>query len=204
MQDKLFRQAKYVLNAAQDHQWPRDTGFEVAIVGRSNVGKSTSINVLTGQKKLARTSKTPGRTQHIIFFELDESRRLVDLPGYGYAKVPLEKRQDWEAHISRYLAQRKCLKGIVLLMDSRHPLTDLDKQMLDICVSYQTPTIIMLTKTDKLSKNQYQQAKFSVEKQLKQLDPDQIVQQVILFSGLNKQGLDDLNKKLQQWYDIVR
>ena len=117
-----FRIASYVLNAHELKQLPTDQVIEVAIAGRSNAGKSSAINTLTDQKSLARTSKTPGRTQQIVIFELDENRRIADLPGYGYAKVPLKLKEHWRSVMARYFKTRKCLRGVVLVMDIRHPM----------------------------------------------------------------------------------
>ena len=127
----LYRQAQFLTSAAALNQLPPDEGIEVAFAGRSNAGKSTVLNVLTGQRQLARTSKTPGRTQLINLFTLDEHRRLVDLPGYGFAQVPQSVKLRWQETLSQYLEQRDCLKGLILLMDSRHPLQALDLNLLD-------------------------------------------------------------------------
>ena len=121
-----FTKAKYALAAHYSHQWPPAEGVEIAFAGRSNVGKSSAINAITNQNRLAKTSKTPGRTQQIVFFDVEEDVRLVDLPGYGYAKAPQDLREHWRAFITEYLSKRQCLKGLVIPMDIRRPLTELD------------------------------------------------------------------------------
>src|SRR5262245_48745088 len=126
-----YVKAVFLKSAARVSQLPPDLGYEVAFAGRSNAGKSSALNCLTGIKNLARTSKTPGRTQLINLFQLDEERRLVDLPGYGYAKVAMQVKMDWQQNLAHYLEVRNSLKGLVLLMDIRHPLKDLDKMMVD-------------------------------------------------------------------------
>ena len=128
---KDLRRAQYLCSAHVAHQWPQDVGHEVAFAGRSNVGKSSAINAIAGQARLARTSKTPGRTQQIVFFEIDSERRLVDLPGYGYAKVPPGLQRHWEKSVRHYLEDRNSLRGLILLADIRRGLTDLDRQLLE-------------------------------------------------------------------------
>ncbi len=151
-QPPIYRRAVFRLSARTLNQLPPDCGWEVAFAGRSNAGKSSALNVITGQKSLARTSKTPGRTQMINLFDLDTERRLVDLPGYGFAKVPEAVRREWGRATERYLTHRRCLRGLILLMDVRHPLTDLDLQLLDWCELRLLPSHTLLTKVDKLSR----------------------------------------------------
>ena len=129
-----YRLATFLKSAALIKQLPHDNGYEVAFAGRSNAGKSTALNTLTIQKRLARTSKTPGRTQLINLFSLDDSRRLVDLPGYGYAEVPIKVKEEWQRTLARYLDVRTCLRGVVLLMDCRHPLQELDRNLIIIII----------------------------------------------------------------------
>lgn len=143
---------RFLISAAQLHQLPADEGAEIAFAGRSNAGKSSALNTLTGQRNLARTSKTPGRTQLINCFALDPQRRLVDLPGYGYAKVALTLRQQWGELIAAYLERRLSLRALVLLMDVRHPLTALDVQLLELWLMTGKPCHVLLTKADKLSR----------------------------------------------------
>jgi GTP-binding protein len=147
----LYQQAQYFLSTHHFHQLPADVGREVAFAGRSNAGKSSAINAIVGQKSLARTSKTPGRTQQIVFFKLDEERRLVDLPGYGFAKVPLKVKEHWQQLLEKYLHTRESFQGLILMMDIRHPLTEFDQQMLLWCQLSNMPVHILLTKADKLS-----------------------------------------------------
>jgi GTP-binding protein len=190
-----FRTARYVLNAHELKQLPADQGIEVAIAGRSNAGKSSAINTLTDQKSLARTSKTPGRTQQIVVFELDENRRIADLPGYGYAKVPLKLKAHWQNVMARYFKTRQCLRGVVLVMDIRHPMREFDQQMLDWCVSAGIPCHILLTKADKLKRGPAQSTLLKVRRELPPIASVQV------FSSSNKQGLWELVEKLSDWYE---
>lgn len=190
-----FRIASYVLNAHELKQLPKDQGIEVAIAGRSNAGKSSAINTLTDQNSLARTSKTPGRTQQIVIFELDENRRIADLPGYGYAKVPLKLKEHWRNVMTRYFKTRKCLRGVVLVMDIRHPMREFDQQMLNWCESSGVPCHILLTKADKLKRGPAQSTLLKVRRDLP------AVASVQVFSSLNKSGLQELVDKLSVWYE---
>ena len=192
----------YLLSAHKPEHWPEDSGAEVAFVGRSNVGKSSAINRLTGIKSLARTSKTPGRTQQIIFFELNSVTRLVDLPGYGYAKVPHAIKQKWKQHIEAYFLERECLKGLVLPIDVRRSLTELDKQMLNYCMDTQLPVLVLLTKADKLTRNHANQALFKLKKQLDQLNFGGLEFSVQLFSAVNGQGEEQARDQICQWLDL--
>lgn len=145
--------AKFVTAAHKPSQWMEDEGVEVAFTGRSNSGKSSALNAIVGQKKLAITSKTPGRTQQIVFFQLDAETRLVDLPGYGYAKVPAKVQQHWARAIEQYLATRQSLRALVLTMDIRHPMKQFDSQLINWCLESSLNAHILLTKADKLSKS---------------------------------------------------
>lgn len=198
-QHPLYQKAYYLKSAPSLAHCPPDQGFEVAFAGRSNAGKSSALNVITSQKSLARTSKTPGRTQMINFFELDEQRCLVDLPGYGFAKVNIKVKQLWEAELADYVEQRQALKGLMLMMDSRHPMQPLDQMMLDWTRDLELPVHVLLTKADKLSRNQANQTLFALQKTLKQNYPLASAQ---LFSSLNKQGLDQAWSKLDEWLDF--
>ena len=190
-----FRQAEYVLAAHHLRQLPADAGYEVAIAGRSNAGKSSAINVLTDQKSLARTSKTPGRTQQIVIFQLDEQRRIADLPGYGYAKVPLELKQHWQGVMQRYFETRECLRGVVLVMDIRHPMKPYDEQMLAWCVAAGLPCHILMTKADKLKRGPAQAALLKLRKSL----PEGASAQT--FSSLKRDGLHEWLAVMKGWYD---
>ena len=190
-----FRVARYVLSAHELKQLPKDRGIEVAIAGRSNAGKSSAINTFTDQKALARTSKTPGRTQQIVIFELDEGRRIADLPGYGYAKVPLKLKAHWRNVMERYFQTRSCLKGVVLVMDIRHPMREFDQQMLDWCAVADIPCHILLTKADKLKRGPAQSTLLKVRRDLPAIASVQV------FSSSKKTDLDELVDKLMDWYE---
>ncbi len=194
-----YQHATFLKSAAKIDQVPEDSLIEVAFAGRSNAGKSSALNVLTNQKALARTSKQPGRTQLLNYFALDNCNYLVDLPGYGYAKVPLAVKLNWQKTLEMYLTTRAPLKGIVLLVDSRHPLKDFDNMMIDFAVQQGLHLHILLTKADKLSNNQKNNAKFTVQKTLKTQDSELL--SVQLFSSLTKDGLSELQSKLDEWFD---
>lgn len=192
----LFNQASFIKSAARLSQCPPDYGAEVAFAGRSNAGKSSAINSLTGVSKLARTSKTPGRTQLLNFFEIgNPNQRLVDLPGYGYAKVPERIKAEWQAYMQEYLAKRETLKGLVLVMDVRHPLTSFDTMMAEWALNSQMPLHILLTKADKLKKGPAKASFLQVKKHF-QGSPLVSVQ---LYSALKKEGVDEVRKVLQNW-----
>lgn len=193
-----FRCAEFSQSAPSLAQCPADEGAEVAFAGRSNAGKSSAINTLTGNNKLARTSKTPGRTQLINFFELGEERRLVDLPGYGYAKVPLETKQRWQRHLSEYLEKRQSLRGLVLLMDIRHPLQEYDTNLLNWAVQAEMPVHILLTKADKLKSGQRKNTVLSVRQHMREAEVADLVS-VQAFSSLKKDGLEEFTAVLNHW-----
>ena len=188
--------ARYLISAPSLEHCPPDDAREVAFVGRSNAGKSSAINVLTGQNKLARTSKTPGRTQLLNYFEVEPQRYIVDLPGFGYAKVPLELKHKWQRHLESYLAKRKSLQGVVLLMDIRHPFTEFDSMLVKWAVDSELPLHVLLTKADKLSRGAARTALLAARKHLQTLSPNMSVQ---LFSALSKEGAEDLRAKLDSW-----
>lgn len=193
-----YNSARFHKSAAKLHQCPTDSGAEVAFAGRSNAGKSSAINTLTNNHKLARTSKTPGRTQLINFFDLNmDDVRLVDLPGYGFAKVPVEMKLHWQKHLGEYLQKRQCLQGVVLVMDIRHPMKEFDQMMVDWCLTSGMPLHVLLTKADKLKKGPAQSTKLKLNNQLKSILGDNVSIQV--FSALKKQGVDTLEHKLNQW-----
>jgi len=171
----------------------------VAFAGRSNAGKSSAINTLSQQKRLARTSKTPGRTQLLNFFTLDEQRRLVDLPGYGYAKVTESVKQKWQREMAAYLAERKSLRGVVLLMDIRHPLQAFDNQMLEWTGHIGLPVHILLTKSDKLTRGAANATLFKLRNALKTRSEKITVQ---LFSAFNRQGVEQLHAALDNWFEF--
>nr|WP_250885920.1 ribosome biogenesis GTP-binding protein YihA/YsxC [Shewanella jiangmenensis] len=179
-----------------DKHLPGDVGVEIAFAGRSNAGKSSALNALTEQKNLARTSKTPGRTQLINVFELDEHRRLVDLPGYGFAKVPLEMKRKWQNALGEYLQKRECLSGVVVLMDIRHPLKDLDRQMIEWSVASQIPVLALLTKSDKLSQSEKMKTVNTVRKELAEFGDWVAVES---FSALKGTGKPKVLSILEAW-----
>jgi GTP-binding protein len=185
--------AEFLKSAAKLGQCPPDNGAEVAFCGRSNAGKSSALNTLTGQKKLARTSKTPGRTQLINFFRLNDDLRLVDLPGYGYAKVPPKMKQEWQKNIDDYLRARQSLRGLVLVMDIRHPMKEFDQMMLNWAIEAELACHILLTKADKLKRGPQQSTLLKIRKEL----PDGATAQT--FSALNSQGKVELTRKLTEW-----
>ncbi|MFK8029973.1 MAG: ribosome biogenesis GTP-binding protein YihA/YsxC [Gammaproteobacteria bacterium] len=185
-----FQTVQFLKSANDIGGFPPDEGHEVAFAGRSNAGKSTAINVLTQRRGLARTSKTPGRTQLINFFELPDSRRLVDLPGYGFAKAPKNVQRHWQELMGDYFEHRKCLSGLIVMMDSRRPLMPYDRQMLEYAVEAECPVHILLTKSDKLSRGA---AAKSFQQTRKQLAEGVSIQ---LFSALKKQGVDEAREVL--------
>lgn len=191
-----YRAARYVISAHQLRQLGEDSGYEVAFAGRSNAGKSSAINMLTGQKSLARTSKTPGRTQQIVIFEIDEQRRIADLPGYGYAKVPERLREHWRHLMKAYFERRQSLRGVVLVMDIRHPMRPFDEQMLAWCAATGVPCHVLLTKADKLKRGPAQSTLLMVRKVLPAGSTAQV------FSASSGDGLDDLIDRLDAWYDL--
>lgn len=193
-----YHQASFLLSAAELSQLPEDTGIEVAFVGRSNAGKSSVLNQLTQNKKLARVSKTPGRTQHINIFVLDKTRRLIDLPGYGYAKVSPEVKAHWQKTLGAYLRTRDCLKGLILVMDIRHPLTEFDCNFLDWCQSTQIAVHILLNKSDKLS---YSAIKRSMQQVSEYIRPFSNPVTYQAFSALKKTGTEELRELLDLWFD---
>jgi len=197
---ELYRSAHYTVSATQLSQLPPDSGFEVAFAGRSNAGKSSAINTITGIKALARISKTPGRTQMINFFHLDDERAMVDLPGYGYAKVPEKMKLKWQATLSKYLETRQSLRGLMLMMDIRHPLKNFDLQMLDWAKQAELPIHILLTKSDKLGRGAGGNALQQVRKELNDAGLEASVQ---LFSSLNHQGRDEAIQVLDNWFEFT-
>lgn len=196
----LLNSARYLLSAHNFRQLPADTGREVAFAGRSNAGKSSALNALTRHNALARVSKTPGRTQQLVFFEVQPDRHLVDLPGYGYAKVPQELQAHWQAFIQDYFQRREALKGLVVVMDIRHPLKDYDRQMLGYAVQRGLPAHALLTKADKLGRGQQSQTLQAVKKELFSAFGDSVGVQV--FSSESKQGVDEARQVVMDWLEL--
>ncbi|MBB1518650.1 ribosome biogenesis GTP-binding protein YihA/YsxC [Aquipseudomonas guryensis] len=196
----LCQQATFMISAAKVDQCPPDEGYEVAFAGRSNAGKSSALNTLT-HANLARTSKTPGRTQLLNFFTLDEERRLVDLPGYGYAKVPIPLKQHWQRHLEAYLSSRESLVGLILMMDIRHPLTEFDRMMLDWSQASHMPLHILLTKADKLTFGAAKNALLKVRQDIhKGWGTDASIQ---LFSAPKRQGVEEAQAVLAGWMGLL-
>jgi len=192
-----YQQTRFLTSAPDIRALPADSGIEVAFAGRSNAGKSSALNTLTRQNSLARTSKTPGRTQLINTFHLAENKRLIDLPGYGFAKVPLEVKEKWQKSLSEYLMKRQSLKGIVVLMDIRHPLKDLDQQLVHWAVQSGLSVLILLTKADKLSPGPRKKTVLEVREASLAFMGDVTVE---AFSSLNKFGLTELEQVLDRWF----
>jgi len=193
-----YNLAAFNKSASKLSQCPEDVGAEVAFAGRSNAGKSSAINTLTTNSKLARTSKTPGRTQLINFFDLNiEGLRIVDLPGYGYAKVPMAMKEHWVKHLDAYLQQRQCLRGVVLVMDIRHPMKEFDEMMVNWCEETGMPLHVLLTKADKLKKGPAKSSLLKVKKLLKERLGDAV--SVQMFSALKKDGVDQLRARIDDW-----
>jgi len=197
-----FRTAEFTTSASKVSECPLDIGSEVAFAGRSNAGKSSAINALTRNPALARTSKTPGRTQLLNFFNLNiEQCRLVDLPGYGYAKVPIAMQLRWRKHLNQYLEVRESLSGLVLVMDIRHPLKDFDRMIIDWCIASELPLHLLLTKADKLKKNGILNAKTEVKKGLPEHPEGLISMQS--FSASKGDGIADLERQIVLWMKPV-
>ena len=192
-----YRKASFLTSAPDITRLPPDEGYEVAFAGRSNAGKSSSLNTLTQQTGLARTSKTPGRTQLINVFALEEpDRRLIDLPGYGYAKVPMAMKLKWQKSLSEYLQKRDCLKGLVVLMDIRHPMKDLDQDLIFWAVDQKLPVLVLLTKADKLKQGKQKSELLKLREASLAFQGDVTVE---LFSSLKRTGVPQLSRKLDEW-----
>ncbi|RYV03924.1 YihA family ribosome biogenesis GTP-binding protein [Shewanella sp. OPT22] len=200
-QELDFRKAKFLISAPDiahlDQHLNAEQGIEIAFAGRSNAGKSSALNTLTEQKSLARTSKTPGRTQLINVFELNEHCRLVDLPGYGFAQVPLALKKKWQQALGEYLQERSSLAGVVVLMDIRHPLKDLDMQMIEWAVASELPVLALLTKADKLAQSARMKAVNEVRKKLAKFDKKVLVEP---FSSTKGFGKPKVYNVLNSWY----
>lgn len=196
---KHYHKAYFLKSVADPKGLPLDKGFEVAIVGRSNSGKSSVLNQMTRNKSLARVSKTPGRTQLLNFFVLDKERRLVDLPGYGYAKVKSAIKQRFQKTIEAYLRERKSLVGMLIVMDIRHPLRPLDHLLLNYCEERDLPVHILLNKADKLSKSERAKVAKKLAEALTSFHNSVSFQ---VFSAIKGEGLPDLYQRLDEWFDF--
>lgn len=191
-----YRKASFLTSAPDIRALPSDGGYEVAFAGRSNAGKSSALNTLTDQVGLARTSKTPGRTQLINVFDLEQERRLIDLPGYGFAKVPKAMKDKWQRALSEYLEKRDCLKGLVVLMDIRHPMKDLDQDLIYWAVDVKLPVLVLLTKADKLKSGRRKAELLKIREASLAFQGDVTVE---VFSSLKKIGIPQLSRKLDEW-----
>ncbi|RUO63176.1 ribosome biogenesis GTP-binding protein YihA/YsxC [Pseudidiomarina insulisalsae] len=191
-----FQPTVFITSAADIRQLPADDGVEIAFAGRSNAGKSSALNTLTRQRNLARTSKTPGRTQLINVFEVAPGKRLIDLPGYGYAKVPIAVKEKWQRALSEYLQKRESLKGLVLLMDIRHPYRDVDQELLHWATDCDIPVLVLLTKADKLKPGARKSTLLQAREAALVFGGDVTVE---MFSSLNKLGLPLVEAKLTEW-----
>ena len=196
----LFRGAAFYITAHKLNELPPPVGPEIAFAGRSNAGKSSAINTLAGHNRLAFVSKTPGRTQQINFFSLPGGAFLVDLPGYGYAKVQRDLRAHWQQLLSAYLQTRGSLFGMVLIMDARHPLTPLDRQMLSWFAASRKPVHVLLTKSDKLTRQEAQNTLRRVKAQLREFADNYSAQ---LFSSLKKQGVEEAESVIAAWLGLT-
>lgn len=196
----LYHQAKFLNSSPSLKNTPADTGKEIAFAGRSNAGKSSAINTITRQNALARTSKTPGRTQMLNFFQINEQLRFVDLPGYGYAKVPEAVKKQWHQLMEIYLSQRQSLCAILLIMDVRHPLTDFDWQMVEWCQHSNLPLHILLTKADKLTFGAAKNTLLHVQRELNDLN---ITVSAQLFSALKKTGVEEAHQALDRLFAVI-
>lgn len=189
-----YSRLEFKLGVASIKQLPDDDGCEVAFSGRSNVGKSSAINKITNRRGLARISKSPGRTRELNYFSYDENTHLVDLPGYGYAKVNADMRENWAKLLERYLQERESLQGVFIIMDIRHPLGKFDRQMLDYCQACHLPVHVLLNKSDKLSKNAGNKVLVEVRREIAGVDAS-----LQLFSALKGTGLEEARQKLANW-----
>lgn len=194
-----FQHTGFLRGVPDTGHLPPDHSREAAFAGRSNAGKSSALNAITGQSALARTSKTPGRTQMLNFFQVRPDRFLVDLPGYGYARVSERVRRGWQRHLRDYLQQRRSLQGLVLLMDIRHPLTSLDRQLISWCAQAHLPMHILLTKADKLGRGQAADTLQKVRRSLVEMDAEASLQ---LFSATRRQGLEEVRARLAEWLEL--
>ncbi len=192
-----FRKTAFVTSAPDISKLPEDLGAEIAIVGRSNSGKSSSINTICDQKNLAKTSRTPGRTRLINLFKIQDRKYLVDLPGYGYAKVPESMKRQWQHAMSEYLQERKSLIGLIVTMDIRNPLKDHDRMIIDWSIAANLPALILLTKADKLGVNKRKEAVGEVRTQLSEFGGNF---KIIAFSSTAKIGVDETRSLLNSWF----
>lgn len=192
-----YQNTHFITSAPDIRHLPEDQGIEIAFAGRSNAGKSSALNRLTNQRSLAKTSKTPGRTQLINLFKVDENCHIVDLPGYGFAQVPLEMKKKWQKSLGEYLQKRECLKGLVVLMDIRHPMKDLDQQLIYWAIESDIPVQVLLTKADKLKSGARKAQLLKIREASLAFGGDVSVD---VFSSLKGIGVDQLRRKLDGWF----
>jgi len=197
MSEQLYPHSRFLLAATRPEQCPPEDGIEIAIAGRSNAGKSSAVNVICGRKALARVSRSPGRTRELLFFELAPGRRLVDLPGYGYAKAPAAQARQWPAMIEGYFAGRESLGGVLVIMDCRHPLQPLDEHMLAFCRDHDLSVHVLLNKADKLSRGKARQTLDRVRRRL----PPGVTAE--LLSCQDKTGHEELRRHLDDWFEAA-
>ncbi|MDC3376092.1 ribosome biogenesis GTP-binding protein YihA/YsxC [Gammaproteobacteria bacterium] len=188
----LFKESEFMLGVTKFKNLPDDVGNEILLAGRSNAGKSSALNALTGNPKLARISKTPGRTTEINFFKVNDSLKLVDLPGYGFAKSSFHKRKDWAPLLEEYFLKRESLKAVVIFMDIRHPLKDSDRDMINLCNTSNAPFIPVLTKSDKMSNNQRNKSIAEVNRQMEGVE-------AIAVSSKDILGFDKLSRSILEF-----
>ncbi|MDA8541479.1 ribosome biogenesis GTP-binding protein YihA/YsxC [Gammaproteobacteria bacterium] len=188
----LFKESEFMLGVTKFKNLPDDVGNEILLAGRSNAGKSSALNALTGNPKLARISKTPGRTTEINFFKVNDSLKLVDLPGYGFAKSSFHKRKDWAPLLEEYFLKRESLKAVVIFMDIRHPLKDSDRDMINLCNASNAPFIPVLTKSDKMSNNQRNKSIAEVNRQMEGVE-------AIAVSSKDILGFDKLSRAILEF-----
>jgi GTP-binding protein len=198
----FYQGARFLTAATRIEQAPDDRGREVVFAGRSNAGKSSAINALCHQRALARTSKTPGRTQQLIFFSLDDERRLVDLPGYGYARVSESIKLQWQSHMADFLERRQSIVGLVIVMDIRHPLAEYDRQMLGWGQRAEIPVLLLLTKADKLGRGAAGSVQLKVEYAVRDARHRSSPVHVMAFSAQDKTGVAPVQALLDQWLEV--
>ena len=196
---KLLQGAQFISSVPNAGALPDDVGIEIAFAGRSNTGKSSAINVLCAQRALARTSRTPGRTQQLVVFDLDDERRLIDLPGFGYAKVSKRVRAHWQRALPEYLETRRSLVGLVVVMDVRHPLKEHEEILIDWCSRAEVAVHVLLNKSDKLSKGQGQN---TLNRVLRHLDASGGEASAQLFSAQKRQGLEEAYEAIARWLEL--
>jgi len=195
-----YQNAEYMMGASELKQLPEDIGVEVAFAGRSNAGKSSALNKLTDQHSLARTSKTPGRTQLINLFSLEEDNRLVDLPGYGFARVSKKVKEHWQRTLSLYLQKRQCLQGLVILMDIRHPCKDMDLSMINWAIQADLDVMILLSKSDKVKQSERSKSLKKVKAEMAKLSFNREKLSILAFSALKGEGVEGLKLFLDALY----